>query len=241
MDTPTGIKVPATLLPSIDEIRPEDIIVLCIHSANGWHDPTVRNHLDQLMAHLGDQVQWLDAPAFETDSLDVFHQQMRALVSTSRLWGAHAKILVSRFAPRFRMFEEYATVSFHFFPGYEQVNLQRGKLNREVVGPKVLEIPKLARMSELKPLPNTLQINITGNCPRNGKTTLTHLLREFLSERLPDHRIVHRASEAEVAIRGEDRYDEDNIRAEMIELIDGNMRPIPKERVDSIPCRWQNY
>lgn len=226
MNTPTGIQVSAKLLPAINEtIGQTDLIVMLVHP--GAERVTVEDHWARLQCELEGEVNFLDRRG-DVESQGEFLQWI-GNVRNSRHRRTKPTFILYNFAQRFMQMEMESDISFHYFPGSGQVNLQLGKLRARdpVHGPKVLELPRpdtrtyRADNGSVQP---RLQIAISGDRAQDGKSTLAVELREFLRERYPDVVVEHYSSENNLDEWEKASADRRTINASVIQILDINER-----------------
>jgi hypothetical protein len=239
MNTPTGIQVPQTLLPAINEmLNQDDLIVMLVHP--GTDRITVEDHWSRLQQELEGVAVFRDKRG-EVETHEDFHMWIGNM-RRSRHRRTRPTFILYSFSQRFSQMEMESDVSFHYFPGSWQVNLQRGKLRaRDVVpGPKVLELPRVdkrAYPSDIGKIPPRLQIHISGDRAQDGKSTLALDLREFLRERYPDLAIEHYCAELNLEAWEHDSEGKRKLNASVIQIVDGNERAKPQSKLGEMHVR----
>lgn len=239
MNAPTGIQVSSKLLPAIDEmIGQNDLIVMLVHP--GTDRITVEDHWSRLQQELEGEAVFRDRRG-EVESHEEFNQWI-GNTRLSRARRTRPMFVLYSFSQRFSQMEMESDISFHYFPGSWQVNLQRGKLRgRDVVtGPKVLELPRVekrAYASDIGKIPPRLQIHITGDRAQDGKSTLALDLREFLRERYPDLAVEHYSAELNLEAWERDSEGKRKLNASVIQIVDGNERIKAQSKLSDMHVR----
>jgi hypothetical protein len=234
MNTPTGIQVPATLLPAIDGIIGNELVILFVQP--GVDKAIVEAHWKTLQQVLRGMVKFSDGRDAPQD-MHAF-ESWRNNLRKQRNEDPKPRVVIFNFAPRFTQLELEADISFFYCPGHGQVNLQRGKLRRAVSPnvPRVLELlPAPPKLAATAPTDGALQILITGNRSNCGKTALAVLLRDFLYSHFPDVVIEHYSEER--AGLDESHPSKRRLVAKVIQIIDINARPISADRLDTVDGR----
>jgi len=243
MNTPTGIQVSSKLLPAIDEtLGQTDLIVMLVHP--GADRFTVEEHWNRLQQELEGQAIFRDKRG-ETESHGEF-QMWLGNMRRSRDRRLKPTFIIFTFSQRFAQLEMESDVSFHYFPGHWQVNLQRGKLRRETVPtePNVLVLPRLQNQSyraDNGAIPPRLQVAITGDRAQDGKSTLALELREFLRQRYPSIEVEHYSSEMNLEAWEHAGEDKRTINASVIQILDVNERVKPQSKLKGMHVRHFNH
>jgi len=132
MDYANGLRVPEGLLPSINEIPLGSLVIFFIHPDTD--ERTIAAHRKRLQTFYGEQVRFTSMESKQPIPLDVETKMLRAWKDESMATQVPTLCFYT-YARRMARTEDQADLGFHYFPGYDCVNLQLGKARLPLARP----------------------------------------------------------------------------------------------------------